>query len=263
MGFLSDRKEKKEQARAAEERYGAAARRIATGDPSEVTAGMEQLRTETFEIVPLQTRAKLAWPAISAYADGALADDVLSEEEGTLFVDAATALGIDPDTLNVTNPALLARLAIARVNDGRLPEIEQPVRIIPKAGEVVHLQTLAGLLKEVAIRQWQGGYGGVGFRVAKGVTFRTGQVKGRSVVVGSEIKIDDTGILSVTSSRVVFLGDRKTVDIPFTKLVGLNVFSDGVTLQSSSRQNAVPLRVDEGYGEVVAATINAAMQRVL
>jgi hypothetical protein len=149
------------------------------------------------------------------------------------------------------------------VNDGRLGEIEAPHRIIPKKDEVVHLQVDAALLKEVAIRQWQGGSSGVSFRVAKGVSFRTGQVKGRSVVVGSEIKIDDTEVLSVTSSRVAFLGDRKTVEIPYAKLVGPDVFSDGVTLRSSSRQNAVLLRLPEGYGEVVAATINGAMQTLL
>jgi len=158
---------------------------------------------------------------------------------------------------------VFTRLAVASANAGRLGEVEEPQRILPKRGEIVHLQTESALLKEVAIRQWQGGSSGVSFRIAKGVSYRTGQVKGRSVVIGSEIRVEDTGVLSVTSTRVAFLGDRKTVDIPYTKLVGLDVFSDGVTLRSSSRQNAVVMRLNEGYGELVAATINAAMQSIL
>jgi hypothetical protein len=260
MGFLSDRRAKKESTRAAEERFRQAASRIASGNPPEVVAGVEQLRSEAFDALSPGTKSSIAWPAIVSYANVALADDRLTTEEESQFVEAAEVLGVGDLS---TNPTLFARLIVASINDGRLGDIENPVRIIPKRGEVIHLQSHAALLKEMAIRQWQGGYGGVSFRVAKGVSFRTGQVKGKSVVVGTEMKMEDTGVLSLTSSRVVFLGDRKTIDIPYTKLVGLDVFSDGITLQSSSRQNAVHVQLNEGYGEVVAATINGAMQSVL
>jgi hypothetical protein len=264
MGFLSDRREKKERTRAAEERLTEAAHRIAGGDPSEVAAGVDLLRSDpTLVDVPATDWQRIADKTIRAYAAVALADDRLTQQEEDAFMEAAEALGIDNTALGTTYPDLLARLAVAQVNDGRLGHAEEPVRIIPKRGEIVHLQTEAALLKEVAVRQWQGGYGGFSFRVAKGVSFRTGQVRGKSVVVGSELKPEDTGVLSVTSSRVAFLGDRKTVQIPYTKLVGLDVFSDGVTIQSSSRQNAVLLHVRPGYGEVVAATVNAAMQSIL
>jgi hypothetical protein len=264
MGFLSDRREKKERAHAAEEQFSQAAQRIATGDPAEVSAGVGLLRSDpTLVEVPTPVRQRIASETIRAYAAVALADDRLTRREEEAFLEAAEALGIDDTTLGTTYQDLFARLAVAQVNDGRLGQIEEPVGIIPKRGEIVHLQTEAALLKEVAVRQWQGGYGGFSFRVAKGVSFRTGQVRGKSVVVGSELKTEDTGVLSVTSSRVAFLGDRKTVEIPYTKLVGLDVFSDGVTLQSSSRQNAVLLHVREGYGEVIAATVNSAMQSLL
>lgn len=259
MRFFEQRKEKKQLAEEAEAQFRQAAGLIATGNDTDVTAGVEKLRSSSLDAVSPQVRSAVAWETVSAYTAVALADDILTEQEEERLVTAADALGVDV----TTNPAILPRLMVARINDGRLQEVESPQRIIPKKGEVVHLQAHAGLLKEVSIRQWQGGYGGVGFRVAKGVTFRTGQVKGKSVVVGSEIKVEDTGILTVTSTRVCFLGDRKTVDIPYTKLVGLSVYSDGVTLQSSSRQNAVPIRVPEGYGEVVAAMINGAMQDIL
>lgn len=229
-----------------------------------MAAAVEYLRNDaTLADVPASVRGRVAGEAIRAYAAVALADDRLTEQEEEAFMEAADALGIDDTMLGTAYPELLARLAVAQVNDGRLGRVEEPVRIIPKRGEIVHLQTEAALLKEVSVRQWQGGYGGLSFRVAKGVSFRTGQVRGKSVVVGSEMKTEDTGVLSVTSSRVAFLDDRKTVEIPYTKLVGLDVFSDGVTIQSSSRQNAVLLQLRPGYGEVVAATVNAAMQTLL
>jgi hypothetical protein len=261
MRFFEQRKEKKQIAQEAEARFRQAAGRVAAGNDADVTAGVEQLRSVSLVDVPPLVRASVAAETISAYAGVALADDILTEQEEQRFIEAAEALGIVD--LDRAEPALLARLLVAKVNDGRLMELESPERIIPKRGEIVHLQAHAGLLKEVAIREWQGGSSGVSFRIAKGVSYRTGAVRGKSVVVGSEIRIDDTGLLTVTSTRVCFLGDRKTVDIPYTKLVGLDVFSDGVTLRSSSRQNAVPFRLNEGYGEVVAATINGAMQSLL
>jgi hypothetical protein len=46
-------------------------------------------------------------------------------------------------------------------------------------------------------------------------------------------------------------------------LVGLEVFDDGVRLQVSNRQTVSLIKVHPGMGQVVGATINAAMQPTL
>ena len=74
------------------------------------------------------------------------------------------------------------------------------------------------------------------------------------------MQIADTGPLAVTSARVVFLGGRKTMEMPYSKLVGFEVFTDEICFNVSNRQNAPLFRL--GSGEVVAATANAAMQRL-
>jgi hypothetical protein len=153
---------------------------------------------------------------------------------------------------------ILYRLAIAWANDGRLSAIEQP-KLLPKRGEAVHLEMLAALMKEVTLREFRGGSRGVSFRIAPGFRYRTGAFRGKSVVVGTQLQVADTGPLSATSTGLVFLGNPKTVEIPYTKLVGLEVFSDGLRVNASNRQNAPLFRLDNG--EVVAATINAAMQQ--
>jgi hypothetical protein len=118
-------------------------------------------------------------------------------------------------------------------------------------------------MKEVATREFRGGGQGVSFRIAKGVRYRVGGFRGRSVVVGSELQVQDTGSLSVTSGRVVFLGQKKTIEFLYAKLVGLDVFDDGLRFQVSNRQTVSLIRVHAGLGPVIAATINAAMQRTL
>jgi hypothetical protein len=71
-----------------------------------------------------------------------------------------------------------------------------------RGDETVYLETFALLMKEVAIREYRGGYGGVSFRIAKGVRYSTGRTRGRSVVVGTELQEAHRGILAVTSKRV-------------------------------------------------------------
>jgi hypothetical protein len=130
-----------------------------------------------------------------------------------------------------------------------------------KRGEVVHLEWPATLLKEVAVRQYVGGYQGFSIPIGKtGVRYRVGGARGHSVEVGTQLQVADSGILAVTNKRVVYIGSRKTVDMPYTKLVNLSVYSDGVQFHLSNRVNAPMFKIDDGV-DILAATINVAAQR--
>ena len=172
----------------------------------------------------------------------------------------AEALGIGQSDFQTIFSDVRNRLVIAQVNDGRLGAISEP-HLMTKKDEIVHLETEASLMKEVAVREWRGGSSGVSFRIAKGVSYRTGAIRGKSVVVGTELQVADSGILAVTSQRIAYLGN-KTIELSYAKLMNLDVFSDGVRVHVSNRQNAPLFKVDPGVGEVVAATVNAAMQRL-
>lgn len=263
MGFFKGRQERKAQVAQAEGEYSRLVGELVSDDPGRVGAATAALESNQ-AIVALHPddRVRLGSGAFRRYADALLADDILSEHEEAIFSDVAERLGITDESLRSQHMDILHRLYVAKINDGRFSVLEEP-QLMTKPGESVYMETVAMLLKEVAIHEWQGGYGGVSFRVAKGVRFSTGKVRGKSVVVGSELKIEDQGILSVTSKRIAFLGSRKSVEVPYTKLMGMQVFSDGLTVQSSSRQNAVMFKVDDGLGEAVAATVNAAAQVTL
>src|SRR4051794_9864191 len=94
-----------------------------------------------------------------------------------------------------------------------------------KRNEVVHAELAAGLMREVVLREWQSGSSGYSFRIAKGISYRVGQTRGRSVVVGTELRLEDSGVLSITSQRVAYLGERKTMEFPYAKLMGMEVFT--------------------------------------
>jgi hypothetical protein len=153
-------------------------------------------------------------------------------------------------------------MVVARINDGRLPILLEP-KIVLKKNEVAHGSVNADLLKQVVKREYQGGYSGVSFRVMKGVRFHTGGVRGKSVIVGTELKTEDSGVLTLTSHRAVFAGARRTVEVQYPKLVGLEVFANGIKFNVSNRTNAVLFQVQDGEGQVVAAFVNAAAQKLL
>ena len=195
------------------------------------------------------------------FVETALEDDCLTEDEETRLKEIGRVLGIDQAAFDANFTDLLLRLFVARVNDGRIPVLPDPGIILKKA-EVAHLSANAELMKEVTLREYQGGYAGVSFRVAKGVRFHTGGVRGKSVVVGSKMEVVDQGILTVTSQRAVFAGRRKSIEAPYAKLLNLNVFEDGIQFHLSGRAKPPLLKLEKGMGSVVAATINAACQHI-
>jgi hypothetical protein len=129
---------------------------------------------------------------------------------------------------------------------------------MPKRGEIIHLETDASLMKEVIDRQYRGGSRGISFPIAPHVRYRTGSFRGRSVVVGSHLEVADAGTLSVSSSRIVFMGAKKTMETPYTRLISFDVYTDGIRIHASNRQNAPLLRLQSG--QLVAAIANGAIQ---
>jgi hypothetical protein len=231
---------------------------LQNGSPGQVRSAVPGLKGRA-ALLSGRERERLADQAVRTYSQAVLTDDVVSADEEEAFSEVCDAVGIDDETWNTKYRDVLFSLTIAKVNDGRLEAIDSP-HVMTKKNEVVHLEMTASLMKEVLKREFRGGSSGVSFRIAPGVRYRVGAFRGHSVVVGSELQVADTGVLAVTSTRIVFMGGRKTMEVPFAKLVGMDGFSDGLRLHASNRQNAPLFRLESG--DVVAATINAAAQRL-
>lgn len=200
--------------------------------------------------------------AFRTYAETVLADDHLTADEEEAFGEVAGALGITQDRFQAEFGDTLSRLMVARLNNGRLEPLAAH-ELMAKRGETVYLEIGAALMKEVAIREWQGGSAGVSFRIMKGVRYNVGRVKGRSVVVGTERQIDDVGLLAVSSKRIVFMGEKRAIEIPLAKLLNLDMFEDGVRLHASNRQRAPLFQLQSNTADVFGATVNAVMQELV
>jgi len=202
--------------------------------------------------------ARMRGVAMGTRLDELLDDDYLSDEEENAFMAGLQSLGISAHDIIVALGPNYSKMQIASFNAGRLPSLDA-YSIMLKKGEVAHLEERVQLMKEVTLRETRGGYGGFSFPVTKGVRFRTGAFKAHSVVVGTAIQVADVGTLTVTSQRVVFSGSRKTLEFLLPKIVGIQVFTDGVQIAVSNRQN--PSLFKLGDGQVMAAAINAAVQK--
>jgi hypothetical protein len=196
-----------------------------------------------------------------AHVEQALADDILTQAEEDQVFEWARAQAITDQDWKKNFRDLLDRMLIASVNDGRLPDATSQATIVLKAGESAHYVVVASLMKEVTLREFRGGSHGVSIPIVKGVRYRTGSFRGKSVVIGTQLQVADQGGLWLTSLRVVFAGQRKTLDLPYTKLANLNVFSDGISFNMTNRQTVPLFKVPNG--QVIAAIVNAAAQRSL
>jgi predicted RNA-binding Zn-ribbon protein involved in translation (DUF1610 family) len=204
--------------------------------------------------------ARVNAQAFCAVATRAVSDDLLTPEENTQLSSLITTLSITRAWVDAIDSSLQERVLVSSINGGILPEVASP-HILAKKGEVVYFECDATLMKEVAIREYQGGYQGFSFPIGKtGVRYRVGGSRGHSVEVGTKLDVADSGILSITNKRAIYLGSRKTVEMPYAKLANLTVFSDGLQFHQSNRVNAPLFRIPRG-ADVAAAIVNAASQR--
>jgi hypothetical protein len=84
--------------------------------------------------------------AITTAVQSALADDILSEREESELLDTIEATGWTVARLWADLPDLAHRVMLAKIADGRLPELDEH-QMIAKAGEVVYAEFPCSLSK--------------------------------------------------------------------------------------------------------------------
>lgn len=115
--------------------------------------------------------------------------------------------------------------------------IETPIILRPSEILIIAIPGFS-LIETRSIRDTQARYGGTSLRVAKGVSLRLGVAKARSES-HDELRVIDTGILSLTSRRMVFSGTKKTVTTELTDIISLEPYitreEEGVGVRKESK----------------------------
>lgn len=162
------------------------------------------------------------------------------------------------DKMIVKNLKELERLKLlTKIQEGKLPVVA--TNMILQKGETCHWTVPAKLCEERVIsRRYEGGYSGVSFRIARGVSFRTGGFRGHPVVQRGVVEVD-SGNLTITNKRTVFRGIKKTAVFPYKKVVDIQLFKDAFQITKEGRSKAQFLKVDDM--EVATAIISEAVRR--
>jgi hypothetical protein len=105
--------------------------------------------------------------------------------------------------------------------DGNLPINFQ------KGEQVIWAFSNSSYLEDKTRRQYVGISKGVSIRVMKGVYYRAGAFKGHAVEHTERVHVDN-GWVAITNKNIYFAGPRKSLRLPYSKIISFEPFRDGI-----------------------------------
>ena len=134
-----------------------------------------------------------------------------------------------PTKYQNTNISKLGQMTILKnIQNGIIPKSNIGAPILLGKNESI-LWTYCGvnLYLEKITKEWVGRSSGYNIRIMKGISYRVGQMKGRPVE-HSSMELNGIGLLYVTNKNLIFQSQEKGLKIPFTKIIGISPYSDGI-----------------------------------
>ena len=247
-----DRKAAAELERASTDRLMLDARlaAIAVDDPdahlNELTASLKQSGLNHSQQTDLLVRA---WEAA---VEGTLEDGLLTLDEENALTRYMDHFGITAGQVN-QNGVLTTMVQAAVIRDvasGVVPQRQNIAGRVPfnlmKSEQLVWVMDGVDYLEVVTRRERRGSSHGLSIRVARGVYYRPGVFRSRSVE-WEETVHQDTGLLGLTTKHIYFSGPRKKFRVRYDRIVDFEPFSDGFGLMRDA-QTAKPQSFRTGDG---------------
>jgi hypothetical protein len=123
--------------------------------------------------------------------------------------------------------------AMAKLRRGQVQVAsDQQAPILLKSGEQV-VFVIPGIVLREPRSVSRGVYGGPSIHIAKGVSFRVGGFQAQS---HEELKDVDTGTLVLTSKRLAFAGQMRSVECDLAKLISVEAYSDAVAVRRTGKE---------------------------
>lgn len=168
-----------------------------------------------------------------AALESVLDDKVLSREEEGHLMTYVNHFGLSQADLNAHGAYGRAAMSavLREVLDGNLPsrvQVDSPLPFnFQKTESLVWVFQNVPYLEERVRRTYVGGSHGVSVRIAKGVYYRIGAFRGQPVET-SQMERVDTGLLAITNKHLYFGGSKRSLRIPYSKIVTFTPYSDGL-----------------------------------
>ena len=93
-------------------------------------------------------------------------------------------------------------------------------------------------------------------RIMKGLSYRYGSMS-VSRVTSEEMRNLDSGVLYITSKRLLFNGSNKNVSLPMKRIIHFTVYADGLRIEKDSGRDQYFLGT--GYSELTGVVLEAVL----
>ena len=187
-----------------------------------------------------------------AAVEGVLEDGLLTLDEENALARYVDHFGLTQQQLNRNGvqTALVQAAVIRDVASGIVPQRQNITGRIPfnlmKSETLVWVMDGVDYLEVVTRRERRGSSQGVSVRVARGLYYRPGTFRSRSVE-WEETVHQDTGLLGFTTKHLYFSGPKKKFRVRYDKVVDFEPFSDGLGIMRDA-QTAKPQSFRTGDG---------------
>lgn len=197
-------------------------------------------------ILPVSSKAESEayYSVLNKAASKFMVDGVLNSNEEHLITTYANSVGLNlndlPPQFNTGDLQKIGQAIVLRnLQQGIIPKTPISVPVMLTKGEVaLWVYDNVTMHQEKIQRETRGRTSGYSFRICKGVTYRTGQFRGKPV---EHSYLDRVGVgsLVITTKHIFFHCPTASVKIPYTKLVGVTPYSDGLEVH---KEEAKPKR---------------------
>lgn len=166
-----------------------------------------------------------------------LNDNVISQDENTIVARFQQYTGLSQSVLNinksldkVVQSSILQNLIAGNIQSPNITITGDFPFLLQKNEKVLWLYRNVDYYEQKIKTEFRGRSNGLSFRVAKGIYYRIGGFKGSPIETTCNQHIGK-GSLCLTDKHIYFSSLQKTVKIPYSKLINLEPYSDGVGLQ--------------------------------
>lgn len=190
-----------------------------------------------------------------------VADGVLTLEEQVRLDNLRRILNLSDEDIQEELEIISEMIILRDLEKGKMPEIprEQAEEyLILTSDEVCHCLVRAALLEAVRKRE-TGRYYGFSFRVARGVYFRTGRYTLPKVT--EELQKVDEGLLAVTNKRFIFIGERRSMEVPLRNILSVELFQDSFSVHRKRKTKREYFVVNRP--KLIASILHAAAKKAL
>lgn len=224
-------------------------RAITSGhSPEEAEAALAEIKS----ILPADRWREALIEGWETAVETFLSDKLIDTREEERLISYARHFGLTDEELdrNDAFTRMIKSIVLRELCEGKIPQRIQVEGKLPfnfqKNEKIIWVFKNVQYYEDRKRRQYVGGHSGFSIRIAKGVYYRVGAFKGHPVDTVERVYLG-TGILVVTDRHLYFKSEQKAFRIRLDKIIMIEPYSDGVTIQRDA-QTALPQTFVTGDG---------------